>query len=79
MLPYSFFLNELFDEWLHGLACLAPACAPEGYEAAIVGGVEERQGVQVLRLSDRVEESVCVRAVRGRGKEGERACLTGGE
>jgi hypothetical protein len=64
--------NQLSDEGLDGLAGLTPGCGPEGYQGAIVGGIEEREVVEVVGLADGVEDAVCVRA-RGGVQEGEGA------
>lgn len=55
------------------MTCLTPTRAPKGNERAVVGGIEHRKGVEVLRLPDVVEHAVCVGAVVGRREEREGA------
>lgn len=66
------------DERLDGLASLTPGRGPESYQRAVIGGVEECEGVQVVGLADGVENAVGVRARRG-VQEGEGAFGGAGE
>ena len=44
-LTHPLLLNQPFNKRLHSLTCLAPACAPESYQRAVVGGGEQGESV----------------------------------